>query len=458
MANEKLPPQNIEAEKSVIGSMLIEPDALSSVIEMLKIDSFYKDAHKKIFSVVVGLFDANQPVDLITVSEELKKKNQLDAVGGAEYIAELINSVPTAANVEYYAGIVKEKSSLRDLITISTGIITDAYNETSDVDSLLDRAENKIFSISEKRIRPGFAKMKELIHTAVQKIEHLTYNQALVTGVATGFDKLDEMTTGLHEGELIVVAARPGVGKTSLCLSIALNASIRYKKSVAIFSLEMAADQLALRMLSSEAKVSMHRLRSGKTYDNEWPHITMAASNLSEAPIYIDDSSVLSALEIKAKCRRLKADKKIDLIIVDYMHLMESGKSSTENRVQEVSQITRSLKGLAKEMGVPVIVASQLSRATEKQEKSERRPLLSHLRESGSIEQDADVVLMLYREAYYDRNIENKAETELIIAKQRNGPVGTIKIAFLEEFAKFDNLALVPKELPPAPEEMGQIN
>ena len=264
--------------------MLIEPDALHRVVEMLKEDNFYKDAHKKIYSVVVGLFDANQPVDLITVTEELKKKNQLDAIGGAEYIAELINSVPTAANVEYYAGIVKEKSSLRDLISISTGIITDAYNETSDVDSLLDRAENKIFSISEKRIRPGFFNLKELVHATVKKIEDLTYNHALVTGVETGFERLDELTTGLHSGELIVVAARPGVGKTSLCLSIALNSAIRFKKSVAIFSLEMAADQLALRMLSSEARVSMHRLRSGKTYDNEWGNITIAASNLSGPP------------------------------------------------------------------------------------------------------------------------------------------------------------------------------
>ena len=453
MANEKLPPQNIEAEKSVIGSMLIEPEALQKVVELLKEESFYRDSHRKIFSAVMRLFDNNQPVDLITVAEELKKNNELDKVGGAEYIAELINTVPTAANVEYYAGIVKEKSALRDLINISTSIITDAYNENSVADTLLDKAENQIFSISEKRIRPGFMKMKDLVHTSIQKIEELSYKQLLVTGVPTGFEKLDEMTTGLHGGELIVIAARPGMGKTSLCLSIALNAAIRYKIPVAIFSLEMAADQIVLRMISAEARVSMHRLRSGKTYDNEWPNITMAASHLSEAPIYIDDSSSISALEIKAKCRRLKADKDIGLIVVDYLQLMESARG-TENRVQEVSQVTRSLKGLAKEMGVPVIVASQLSRATEKQEKMERRPLLSHLRESGSIEQDADAVLMLYRESYYNREIENKAETELIIAKQRNGPVGTIKIAFLDEYAKFDNLTIAPQPLPSAPEEM----
>jgi len=453
MANEKLPPQNIEAEKSVIGSMLIEPEALQKVVELLKEESFYRDSHRKIFSAVMRLFDNNQPVDLITVAEELKKNNELDKVGGAEYIAELINTVPTAANVEYYAGIVKEKSALRDLINISTSIITDAYNENSVADALLDKAEHQIFSISEKRIRPGFMKMKDLVHTSIQKIEELSYKQLLVTGVPTGFEKLDEMTTGLHGGELIVIAARPGMGKTSLCLSIALNAAIRYKIPVAIFSLEMAADQIVLRMISAEARVSMHRLRSGKTYDNEWPNITMAASHLSEAPIYIDDSSSISALEIKAKCRRLKADKDIGLIVVDYLQLMESARG-TENRVQEVSQVTRSLKGLAKEMGVPVIVASQLSRATEKQEKMERRPLLSHLRESGSIEQDADAVLMLYRESYYNREIENKAETELIIAKQRNGPVGTIKIAFLDEYAKFDNLTIAPQPLPSAPEEM----
>ncbi|MFH1074859.1 MAG: replicative DNA helicase, partial [Candidatus Firestonebacteria bacterium] len=449
MANDKLPPQNIEAEKSVIGSMLIEPEALLKVVELLKEDSFYRDSHRKIFSAVMRLFDHNQPVDLITVAEELKKNNELDKVGGAEYISELISTVPTAANVEYYAGIVKEKSALRDLISISTGIITEAYNEGSVADTLLDKAEHQIFSISEKRIRPGFLKMKDLVHSSVRKIEELSYKQALVTGVPTGFERLDEMTTGLHGGELIVIAARPGMGKTSLCLSIALNASIRYKIPVAIFSLEMAADQIVLRMLSSEARVSMHRLRSGKTYDNEWPNITIAAGHLAEAPIYIDDSSSISALEIKAKCRRLKADKDIGLIIIDYLQLMESSRG-TENRVQEVSQVTRSLKGLAKEMGVPVIVASQLSRATEKQEKMERRPLLSHLRESGSIEQDADAVFMLYRESYYNRELENKAETELIIAKQRNGPVGMLKIAFLDEYVKFDNLTIIPQPLPSA--------
>ncbi|MCX5776779.1 MAG: replicative DNA helicase [Candidatus Firestonebacteria bacterium] len=452
MSNEKLPPQNIEAEKSVLGSMLIEPEALQRVVELLKEESFYRDSHRKIFAAVMRLFDNNQPVDLITVGEELRKRNELDKVGGTEYIAELINTVPTAANVEYYASIVKEKSSLRDLINISTSIITDAYNENSVVDTLLDKAEHQIFSISEKRIKPGFLKMKELVHSTVKKVEELHYRQALVTGISTGFEQLDEKTTGFHGGELIIVAARPGMGKTSLCLSIALNAAIRNKVPVAIFSLEMAAQQIVLRMLSSEAKVSMHRLRAGKTYDNEWPNITMAASQLAEAPIYIDDSSSISPLEIKAKCRRLKAEKEIGLIIVDYLQMMEAGKS--ENRVQEISQISRSLKSLAKEMDVPVIVASQLSRMTERQDKSEKRPMLSHLRESGAIEQDADAVLMLYRESYYNRELENRVDTELIIGKQRNGPTGTIKIAFLEEYAKFDNLMIASQPLPSVPDQM----
>lgn len=447
---DRIPPQNIEAERSVLGSMLLEAEAIEKTLELIQEDSFYKDNHRKIFSAIVSLFEKNEPVDLITVSEELKKKNHLDSVGGMDYITELINSVPTAANVEYYAGIIKEKGALRDLISVSTNIVTEAYQESSHVDNLLDRAEHQIFSISERRIRPGFQKIKDLVHQSMEKVEELSIREALVTGVPTGFEKLDEMTTGLHSGEMIIVAARPGMGKTSLCLTIAQNAAIKHKIPVALFSLEMSAEQIALRLLCSEARVNLHRLRSGRLYNEDWPKLTMAASLLSEAPIFIDDSSALTALEIKAKARRLKRDSKVGLLVIDYLQMMEGSKGSSENRQQEISQISRGLKSLAKELEVPVLVASQLSRATERQDKSEKRPQLSHLRESGAIEQDADAVLMIYREAYYNREMMDKADCELIIGKQRNGPVGTIHLAFLEEYARFDNLIL--NQAPPPTE------
>ncbi|MEI7904508.1 MAG: replicative DNA helicase [Candidatus Firestonebacteria bacterium] len=460
--NERIPPQNIEAEKSVLGSMLIEQEAVEKVIELLKESHFYRDAHRKLFNIIVTLYDTSQPVDIITVSEELKKKSQLEAVGGMEYITELINAVPTAANVGYYAHIVREKGALRDLINVATNIVGEAYQEESKVDELLDKAEHSIFEVSEKRVKQGFIKLKELVHNSMEKIEELTQRQTLVTGVATGFDRLDEMTTGFHGGELIIVAARPGMGKTSLMLSIAQHAAIVNKLPVAIFSLEMSSEQISMRLLCSEARVNLHRLRSGRLYKEDWPKLIMAASSLSEASIYIDDSSTINALEIKAKTRRLKADNKIGLVIVDYLQMMEGVKQS-ENRVQEISQISRSLKSLAKEMNVPVVVASQLSRMTERQDRSEKRPQLSHLRESGAIEQDADVVLMLYRESYYNREVENKAETEIIIGKQRNGPTGIVKVAFLEEYAKFDNIILnpssIPQQLPPEaiPTEQNEV-
>ncbi len=453
--SDRIPPQNIEAEKSVIGSMLVEQEAITTAIEMLREDLFYKDSHRKIYGVLVSLFETNQAVDIITVSEELKKRSQLEAVGGSEYLVELMNAVPTAANVAYYANIVREKGALRDLISVATNIVTRAFQEDSNVDELLDKAEHSVFAVSEKRIKPGFVSLKDLVHPTMQKIDELSQRQTLVTGISTGFDELDKMTTGFHGGELIIIGARPGMGKTSLMLSIAQNAAIKHKIPVAIFSLEMAKEQIVLRMICSEAKVNLHRLRGGQLYAEDWPKLTQAASRLVTAPIYIDDSSTINSLEIKAKTRRLKADKGIGMVVVDYLQMME-GVKQTENRVQEISQISRSLKSLAKEMDIPVVVASQLARTTERQEKSEKRPQLSHLRESGSIEQDADAVLLLYRESYYNReeqDPEKRALTELIIGKQRNGPTGTIKIAFLEEYAKFDNLATnfrsLPQQLPP---------
>jgi replicative DNA helicase len=446
MPFDKIPPQNIEAEKAVLGSMLIEKEAIEKVVGILKENNFYKDAHKKIFSVIIHLYDNNQPIDIITVTEELKKRGELDFVGGVDYITELINTVPTSANVEYYANITREKSALRDLINVSTNIISEAYQENYGVDELLDKAEHMIFSISEKRVKPGFIRVRDLVNQSMEKIEELSIKETLVTGIPTGLEKLDEMTTGFHGGELIIVAARPGMGKTSLCLTIAQVVAIKYKIPVALFSLEMSAEQIVLRMLCSEARVNLLDLRKGRLFDSDWPKLTTAANLLSEAPIFIDDSSNISALEIKAKARRLKAENKIGLIIIDYLQMMSGGRA-VENRQQEIALISRSLKELAKEMNIPVIVASQLSRAPEKQEKG-GRPKLSHLRESGAIEQDADVVLFLYRSE------EKKAETELIIAKQRNGPTGTVFIAFLREYVRFDNLIKV--EPPSEGEEVSE--
>jgi len=441
--SERLPPQAIEAEMSVLGAMLIEQDAVSKAIELLDESCFYKEAHRKIYRACVDLYDRNEAVDLVTVSAELKKRKQLDEVGGSFYLTELAESVPSAANVDYHAKIVLEKSLLRKLITTATNIISESYSAEGDVFSIIDRAEQTIFNLSERRLRRGFVPIENILHETFEEIEKAHNRKEGVTGIPSGFDELDALTAGFHNSELIIVAGRPSMGKTAFSLNIARNVAVDYNIPVGIFSLEMANYQLAMRMLCSEARVNSHLLRTGRLPESEFPKLSIAVGNLAEAPIYIDDSPALAILELRAKARRLKAEKNIGLLIVDYMQLIQ-GPKNVENRQQEISMISRSLKALAKELDVPVIALSQLSRAVETRG-GDKRPMLSDLRESGAIEQDADLVLFIYRAERYsqsldDDTISQKGKAEIIIGKQRNGPTGTVTLAFINDYARFENL------------------
>jgi replicative DNA helicase len=437
---QRLPPQSLEAEVSVLGGILLENEALNRVLEVIQEGDFYRESHRKIFAAILQLYERNEPADLITLSEVLKKREEFEAVGGIEYLNSLVNSVPTAANITYYAKIVKEKSILRKLINRATEIISQGYGDSGDVDEFLDRAERSIFEISEDRIRPSFYPIKDIIKSSFKTIEKLYEKRQLITGVPTGFAKLDELTSGLQPAELIIVAGRPSMGKTAFALNIAQHAAIEAQVPAAVFSLEMAKEQLALRMLCSEAKVDAHRLRGGFLSESDWPKLTRAAGNLSEAPIFIDDTPGLTALEMRAKSRRLKKEHNLGLVIVDYLQLMR-GRPDSDTREQEISDISRSLKSLAKELNVPVIALSQLNRRVE--ERGDRRPQLSDLRESGAIEQDADVIIFLYRDEVYSKSEDNKGKAEIIIGKQRNGPTDKFELAFLDKYTCFENLSSI---------------
>jgi replicative DNA helicase len=438
-SSHKLPPQHIEAEQSVLGGILIENEAINRVTEILDADDFYRDAHRKIFDALINLSERDEPSDLITLTNELRKIDQLDSVGGASYLAALIDSVPTAANIEYYAKIVKEKAILRKLIQTSTEIITQSYQDRGDVEGFLDEAERAIFEISEKRVRPSFYPIREIVKQSFTTIERLFKKKEAVTGVPSGFKELDRMTAGFQPSDLIIIAGRPSMGKTAFCLDVAEYAAIENKIPVAIFSLEMSKEQLVIRMLCSQANVEGTRLRTGYLNESDWPKLTIAAGNLSEAPIYIDDTAALSALELRAKARRLKSEYGLGMVIIDYLQLMK-GRARVESRQQEISEISRSLKALAKELNIPVIAVSQLSRKTE--ERTGNRPQLSDLRESGAIEQDADLILFIYRDEVYNRSEDNpnRGKAEVIIGKQRNGPIGKIDLAFLDKFTTFKDL------------------
>jgi replicative DNA helicase len=439
LSPHKLPPQNIEAEQSVLGGILIENEAINKVVEILSIDDFYRDAHQKIFQAMVDLTERDEPVDLITLTHDLRKKKQLDSIGGASYLASLNDSVPTAANIEYYAKIVKEKAILRKLIQTSTEIITQSYEGRGEVEELLDDAERAIFEISENRVKPSFYPLKKIVKDSFEIFQKLYEKKELVTGVSSGFKELDRYTAGFQPSDLIIVAGRPSMGKTAFCLNIAQYAAIEHKIPVAIFSLEMSKEQLVIRMFCSEARVEGHRLRTGYLNESDWPKLTLAAGTLSEAPIFIDDTPALSVLELRAKARRLKGEHGLGLMVIDYLQLMK-GRSKVESRQQEISEISRSLKALAKELNLPLIAVSQLSRRTE--ERQGMRPQLSDLRESGAIEQDADVILFIYRDEVYNRAEDNpnKGKAEVIIGKQRNGPIGKIELAFLDKFTCFKDL------------------
>jgi len=440
---QKLPPQNVEAEVAVLGSMLIEADAMAHAIENLTAEAFYKDAHRKIFEALVKLFNANKAVDLVTLTDVLYKDGTMEEVGGPSYIAWLTSSVPTAANVLYYARIVKEKYILRQLIWNGTQIVTDCYDPTQEVEPLLDRAEKLIFDITSRKFSGGIVPLKELVRKQIETIDLLYQRKGQVTGIGTGFHEFDVMTAGLQPSDLVIIAARPSMGKSALMSNIAEHCGMTLKVPTAIFSLEMSKEQLIQRMLCSCAKVNAHSVRTGFLAQSDWPNLTRAAAKLSEAPIYIDDTPGISILELKAKARRLKAQFDIKVLMLDYLQLMQ-GSGNVESRQQEISEISRSLKELAREIHVPVIALSQLSRAVES--RTDHRPQLSDLRESGAIEQDADVVVLLMREEYYNPTEENRGKAEVIIAKQRNGPVGSLKLTFLHEYTRFENAELMRRE------------
>ena len=437
----KVPPQNLEAEQSVIGGILLDNQALNSVLEILDADAFYSEAHRKIFAAIVELYDKNEPSDLITLSNILKSKNQLDQTGGVSYLSSLADNVPSAANISHYSKIVKEKAILRRLIGTATEILNKSYNSAADIDTVLDEAEHAIFEISENKIRPAFSPFKDIIKESVKTIEKLYERKELVTGVPTGYEKIDDITSGLQKSDLIIIAGRPSMGKTAFALNIAQYAALEANTPVAIFSLEMSKEQLALRMLSAEARVDSQRIRRGFLGEADWPRLIAAAGRLSEAQIFIDDSSAISALEMKAKSRRLKSEVDLGLIILDYLQLMRSGSYRETSREQEISEISRSLKALAKELSVPVIALSQLNRKLE--DRTNKRPQMADLRDSGAIEQDADLIAFIYRDEVYDKSEENpeKGMAEIIIGKQRNGPTGMVKLAFQDKFARFENLA-----------------
>jgi len=447
---QKLPPQNIEAEQMVLGAILIENDSINKVIEVLSPDDFYKDTHRRIFKAMLDMFESGDAIDLVTLSDALRGRTGLEAVGGASYLATLVSLVPTAANIKFHARIVREKAVLRKLIHSATDIITQSYEDSRtsvDIDELLDRAEKSIFEIAQGKIKESFVSMKNIVGHSFAIVERLYEKKEMVTGLATGFVDLDERTSGFQQSDLIIIAGRPSMGKTAFCLNIAAYAAIEKGKSVAIFSLEMSKEQLVLRMLGSESRVDAHKLRTGHLSERDWTPLSNAAGRLAEAPIFIDDSAAISVLEMRAKARRLKADQGLDLVIVDYLQLMR-GRGNEGSREQEISNISRSLKALAKELQVPVVALSQLNRAVETRPGKDKKPLLADLRESGAIEQDADVILFIYRDEVYNKCTcpfdgeclcGQRGKAEVIIGKQRNGPIGIVDLTFVNRYTRFEN-------------------
>ncbi len=433
---DKLPPQNIEAEQSVLGAVLLDNSALTTSLELLVNDDFYKDSHRRIFAAMIELFEKNEPIDIITLTDHLKRKNDLETVGGTSYLTALVSFVPTAANIRYHCKIVREKAMMRGLLRSVTDIASNVYDGELDAEELMDFAERTVFDLSERRIKASFVTLKEVIKDSFQMIEHLYDRKETITGVPSGFKELDELTTGFQRSDLIIVGGRPSMGKTAFSLNIAQHVGVNINEPVAIFSLEMSKEQLAFRMLCSEAMVDSNSIRKGFIKKDDWHNLTSAASKLAGSPIFIDDSSGMTVLEMRAKARRLKAEHGLSLVIVDYLQLMR-GRGNVERREQEISEISRSLKGLAKELRVPVIALSQLNRGVETRGGT-KKPTLADLRESGAIEQDADVIIFLYRDEVYNKdNPDNKNKAEIIVAKQRNGPTDSITLSFLSHCTRF---------------------
>jgi replicative DNA helicase len=446
----RVPPQNLEAEQSVIGSILLDPESIHTVLPLIRTDDFYQAAHQEIYYAMVQLAEQSRPIDLLTVTDQLTKNGKLELVGGAGYLSSLADNVHTSVNVQNYAGIVREKSTLREVISKSTKIIQEAFDEGDQVDEFLDRIEHVIFEISEKRSGNSLIPLSEVVKEGFKTIERYYDSPDAMGGTPTGFHELDKLLSGLQPSDLLIIAARPSMGKTAFALNIAQNVAIRSKVPVAIFSLEMSRAQLAMRMLCSEGRVDSAKLRGGGLTDEDWIRLTRAAGELSEAPVYIDDTAQVSALEMRAKCRRLKASRGLGLVIVDYMQLMR-GHGRIESREREISEISRSLKAMAKELNVPVIALSQLNRAVESRDN--KRPMMVDLRESGAIEQDADVITFIYRDEVYNAESPELGVAEIIIGKHRNGPTGTAKLAFLNKYTRFENLEYRYNESTPAPNE-----
>ena len=433
----KIPPNDVESEQAVIGSMLTDKEAVSAAIEVLKPEDFYREDNRTIFEAILNLYGRSEPIDIITLKSELSSMGKFEAVGGLEYIAELPDKVPTTANVEQYIKIVEEKSVLRNLIKTANEIITLGYDQTQEVDGIIDGAEKKIFEVMQKKNQKGYTPIKDILVETFTELEQLYNQKQRITGIPTGFSDLDFRTSGLHNSDLILVAARPAMGKSAFALNIATNAAVRAKVPVAIFSLEMSKEQMTSRILCSEAMVDSNKVRTGKIDDEEWSKLAAASGELSEANIYIDDTPGISIMEIRAKCRKMKIEKNIGLVVIDYLQLVQGSGKRGGSREQEIAEISRSLKILAKEINVPVIALSQLSRAPE--QRPDHRPMLSDLRESGSIEQDADIVMFLYRDDYYNEDSEKKNIAEVILAKHRAGSTGTVELLWLGNYTKFAN-------------------
>ena len=436
-ALRKVPPQNVEAEESVLGGILTDATALDRVVEVLGVDDFYREAHRTIFRAMLGLSERGEPIDLITLSDALRSGDALPAVGGATYLAGLVDRVPSAARIATYARLVREKAVMRSLIRVSNEIAGRCYDGQEDIETFLDEAERLIFDVSEQRVRPAFTKVGDLIMDTIKTVEQLYERKELVTGVPTGFLDLDRLTAGLQPADLIIIGARPSMGKTSFALNIAQHVALHRQVTVGVFSLEMSRDQLMLRMLCAEARVDLSKVRTGYLGERDFPHLVLAASRLEEAPIFIDDTPAQNVLEMRAKSRRLKREADVGLIVVDYLQLMR-GLAAEENRTQELSEISRSLKALAKELHVPIVALSQLNRQVEL--RADKRPVMSDIRESGSIEQDADVIMFIYRDEMYKADSPDEGVAEVLISKQRNGPTGTVRLAFRREYTRFENL------------------
>ena len=434
----KVPPHDLEAEQAVLGSVLTDKDAVLSAVEVLKEESFYREDNKAIFRAVVSLYSKGQPVDIVTVKAELIESGEFERVGGLEYLASLPDKVPTTANVEKYIKIVEEKAMLRGVINTANNLISLGYNETEDADNLMDMAHKEIYDLIQARNTKGYTPIKDVLVNSMAKLEELYNNKGALSGIPTGFFDYDRITAGLHNSELIILAARPAMGKSALAINIATNVALKAKKGVAIFSLEMPKEQVANRILSAEAMIDSNKIRTGMLEDDDWVKIASNMGRLSEAPIYIDDTSSLTVMEIRAKCRKLKTEKDIGLVVIDYLQLIQGSGKRNSNREQEIGEISRALKILAKEIDVPVIALSQLSRGVEKRET--KTPMLSDLRESGSIEQDADMVLFIHRDDYYNKEAEMKNVAQLIIAKHRAGELGTVDLLWLPNYTKFASL------------------